>query len=129
MSRHSTAATRAARRRFWTSPVLYSLGRAIDRYSDAVAALSVCALVLVIVPVFGTMQDIPTPSTLPQFRYVQVTDQFNVSDPANNWQQLRDAYKACEQLNKAIDEIGACEGDAYELALKTYKPNNTVKAS
>lgn len=132
MSKLSTSRSRALRRSFWGSPALTAIGRTIDRYSDGFVALTVCLLVLVFVPVLGTLHDFPltssvassTPSPAPSrvFGYVEVVDQFDVMNPTNNWEQLHRAYNACRIFNEAEDSIDACQWDAYQLAMTAYKP-------
>lgn len=58
----STAATRAARRAFWTHPALYSLGRLLDRSRPVFVALTVWAVVVTFA-VLGSLQDFPLPSS------------------------------------------------------------------
>lgn len=60
MSKHSTAATRAARRTFWTSRPLVAMGRFLDAHRATHKRMGAIALVLVFV-VGGSVTDFPTP--------------------------------------------------------------------
>jgi hypothetical protein len=64
MGKHSTAATRAARRSFYTSRPLVATGRILDRLRGAQSRLLGIALVLVFV-VLGSITDFRTPLDSP----------------------------------------------------------------
>lgn len=60
MSKHSTAATRAARRTFWTSQPLMAMGRFLDALKGIQRRIAAIALVLMFV-VVGSVNDFTTP--------------------------------------------------------------------
>ncbi len=81
--------------------------------------LAVFALVMLAVAgiQYGQLLNIGTqPAPSQQFNYSEVTDQFNVADSSNNWEQLRNAYTECAKVNTEVDQVGACQQDAYIIA-------------
>jgi hypothetical protein len=97
MGKHSTAATRAARRSFYTSRPLVATGRILDAVRGAQSRLLGIALVLVFV-VLGSVTDFRTPLDTPCERedstmcywdsntrgngqgqsYISITEQFRI---------------------------------------------------
>lgn len=64
MGKHSTAATRAARRSFWTSRPLVAMGRFLDAHKGTQRRMSGIALVIVFV-LGGSITDFTSPLDTP----------------------------------------------------------------
>src|SRR4030095_3723509 len=64
MGKHSTAATRAARRSFYTSPAVWGVGKLLDALKVTQRRLAAIALVIVCV-VLGSVTDFQTPLDIP----------------------------------------------------------------